>query len=166
MEEAHLKELVEKGLSTYKIAALENVASSTVRYWLRKFNLKTVRGKHGKVPKDFDFPRKCACGETDANKFYGNKKSICGKCQSKYNLKKGQVNRQRALEFLGNKCVICEYNTYTCSLDIHHLNPDGKDPNFRSYRGWSWGRIKEELSECVLLCRNCHAAVHTGCLKM
>jgi predicted HNH restriction endonuclease len=33
-------------------------------------------------------------------------------------------------------------------------------------RGWSWEHITKELEKCVLLCKNCHAAVHAGLLKI
>ena len=167
MEKEWLKELVEQGLSITQIATHGNVCSSTVRYWLKKFDLRTVRWDHGKIPKDFNFPRKCSkCGETRPKKFYGNKRYTCGKCQNKYNHQKGRDNRKKALEHLGGKCIICGYNDYSCSLDFHHLCPETKDPNFKSYRGWTWERTIKELESCVIVCRNCHQAIHTGLLDL
>jgi hypothetical protein len=48
------------------------------------------------------------------------------------------------------------------ALDIHHVDPKKKDPDFKRMRGWAWDRIKNELDKCMLLCKNCHAAHHAG----
>lgn len=35
--------------------------------------------------------RKCSkCGETNEDKFYGNRKTLCGKCHNKYTIEKGR----------------------------------------------------------------------------
>lgn len=107
--------------------------------------------------------RKCLyCGETDPTKFYGNKKKVCAKCHNQDVKKRGQDNREFAIDQLGGKCVACGYDTYLCSLDIHHTDADDKDENFRSMRGWSKERILKEIEQCILLCRNCHQAHHSG----
>lgn len=105
---------------------------------------------------------KCKCGESDPSKFYGHKKSVCGECHNKYTIKVGQQKKDYARTKLGGKCVSCGFDKYPESLDIHHTDPSIKDPNFKSMRGWSLKRIDNEISNCVLLCRNCHTAYHTG----
>ncbi len=101
------------------------------------------------------------CGETDSSKFYGHKKTVCGKCHNEYTKNKGHENRKFALELLGGKCKACGFDKYPCSLDIHHLDPEQKDINFGSMRGWSKERIEKELDKCILLCKNCHSAYHS-----
>lgn len=152
-----LKSMVENGLSTRKIAEELKTSQTNVRYWLKKEKLKT----NPKLQS-----RRCGkCGETDPDKFYGHKKSICGNCHNQYNLEKGQEKRKKAVEHLGGKCKICGYNKHICSLDFHHRNPSEKDPSFKSMRYWSWKRIELEINKCDLLCKNCHAAVHAGLIK-
>lgn len=109
---------------------------------------------------------KCACGEIDPSKFYGHKRSVCGECHNKYTIAKGQETKLKIIAFLGGKCEACGYNKFPCSLDIHHTDPSMKDPNFRSIRYWTWKRILLELSGCKLLCRNCHAAFHSGLIQI
>jgi hypothetical protein len=162
---AELLKLISQGLSQKKIANRLGKSQSTVRYWLKKFELKTKRGVRGKHPKDFSLPYKCKCGEEDPGKFYGHKRSICGKCHNEYTLRKGQEKRSKARALLGGKCTLCNFSKFKASLDIHHLDPKTKDPNFNTMRSWSWKRIEKELEQCILLCRNCHAAVHSGELK-
>ena len=108
-------------------------------------------------------PPKCSkCGETDPKNFYGNKKSTCSKCHNKDVVEKGKRNREFALSILGNKCASCGFDKYKCSLDIHHLDPKTKDKTFDSMRSWSLDRVKKEIQNCILLCRNCHQAYHSG----
>lgn len=108
--------------------------------------------------------RKCGeCGETDPAKFYGHKQTMCAKCHNNYTIAKGYANRAHALEVLGGSCYACGFDKYPCSLDIHHTDPGLKDPAFNTMRGWSIERLDRELEHCVLLCKNCHSAYHSGC---
>lgn len=53
-----------------------------------------------------------------------------------------------------------------CALDFHHIDMTKKDPHFCNCRGWSKERLLTELLGCVLLCKNCHAAVHKGEIQL
>jgi hypothetical protein len=128
-----------------------------------KHNTKKLNG----IPRKDQKEHKCyACGEKDPSKFYRNKRKTCGRCHNQYTLKKGQEKRKKAINFLGGKCILCGYDKYYGSIDLHHINPNEKDPNFSSLRGWSWGKIEEEIKKCVPLCRNCHGEVHAGILEI
>jgi len=162
MEREKLFECIERGDTLKQIALALSTSQTNVRYWLKKFDLKLKRGARGKKPKDFEFPRECNCGETDPDKFYGNKTTICAKCHCKNNLLKGQENRVYMLEKLGSKCFNCGFDKWMSSLDIHHLDPSQKDVSFSTIRYWTRDRIDVELAKCILLCKNCHAAHHNG----
>ena len=71
--------------------------------------------------------------------------------------------RKMAIEYKGGKCNNCGYDTCNEALEFHHLNADGKDFGI-SDKGYtrSWAKIKKELDKCVLLCSNCHRAIHAG----
>lgn len=162
MERDTIQDLVEQGQTLRGMAKTLGCSQGSVRHWLKKYGLRTRRGPKGKIPKDLSLSYKCRCGETDPGKFYGNKRTICGRCQNKYNLKKGQEKRERILHALGGKCCICDFDKYPSALAVHHSNPGMKDPSYNRIRGWSWKRIEQELKHCKLVCRNCHAAVHAG----
>lgn len=152
MDKCVLNDLIKQGYSTYKISKKLNICQSTVRYWLRKYKLKTFAKSY-----------KCKfCGELDVNKFYGHRKSMCNKCFNNKSVSKARINRQKILDHFGNKCSHCGYEKYLCSLQVHHLDRKGKDPSYRSVRSWSWNRIKNEIKKCVMLCANCHIALHNG----
>lgn len=125
-------------------------------------NRKKLNGESRKDQRE----HKCECGETNPDKFYGNKRSICGKCHNQYTIKVGQEKRKKGIDLLGGKCLLCGYSKYCGSLDFHHVSPEVKDDKFDQMRGWSWSRIQKELENCVLLCRNCHGEVHAGVSKI
>lgn len=153
MDITALTDLVSENKSTRQIAGLLNTSQTNVRYWLRKCGLKT----------DYKRAPVCGkCGERDPDKFYGNKVKVCGPCHNKDVAAKGRFKRAKVVKYLGGCCSACGYDKYECSLDTHHIDSSTKDPNFSSMRGWSWERIRKELDHCVLLCRNCHQALHCG----
>lgn len=159
MEKTKLIDLIERRQTIKQIAVELKLSQTAVRYWLRKYDLYTCRGPHGKL-KDTSNPRKCKCGETDTIKFYGNKKNICARCHNQYNLKKGQDRRDKIISLLGGRCINCGFNRYNSALDIHHKDPKLKDPGFKYSRSWSLSRWEKELPNCILLCKNCHAIEH------
>jgi hypothetical protein len=166
MEKVTLGTLVEQGLSLNSISKLLDTSATNVRYWIRKHGLELKQKPFGGGYIQKRAPHRCGrCGETDPSKFYGHKRKVCGPCHNAYNTKLGQERRLRAVEELGGRCVVCGFDKYTCALDIHHKDAGEKDPKFRSMRGWTWEHISAELKKCVLLCKNCHAAVHAGLLK-
>lgn len=76
-------------------------------------------------------------------------------------------NRKRRKEILllefGGHCQICGYSENIEAFEFHHINPDEKERSISSMLGHcSLKRIREEAKKCVLLCSNCHRAVHAG----
>lgn len=156
MEKERLKKLIDCGLTITEMKDVLQCGRSTVTYWLKKHELTT---KNSQQPREKE--HYCnKCGETDAIKFYGNDKEVCGDCHKKRVNDKGRENRKYAVEKLGGKCSKCGYDKYIGALDIHHLDPKIKDSNFKSMRGWSILRIDKEIKDCVLLCKNCHTETH------
>lgn len=76
--------------------------------------------------------------------------------------------KRRIIAAMGGKCVCCEYDQYSGSLALHHLDPDEKDFGFGSMRksARSWAKIVVELRKCVLVCHNCHSEIHGGVRKV
>jgi Zn ribbon nucleic-acid-binding protein len=155
MKKAALRKLVVKRLSTREIAVELGCSQTNIRYWLKKFGLKTRK----KIPK-------CIyCGETKADKLMknGNKglASRCKACHARKTIERGRRNKAKFIEYLGGKCVACGYADCPDALDFHHVSRD-KDPSWKSIKLWSFGRAKVELDKCVLLCARCHREVHAG----
>lgn len=161
MNKNTLRALVDEGLAIRAIAKRLDCSYTNVRYWLQRYDLKT-RCRLNRGEKLLHGTRLCPCGETDPTKFYGNKQRVCAKCFNKGAIRRNHENQRNLREFLGGKCLFCGFNKYPSALQAHHVFPEKKDPAFRHVRSWSWKRIEKELSNCVLLCSNCHAGLHAG----
>lgn len=68
--------------------------------------------------------------------------------------------KERAIAYLGGKCVLCTYDRCPSALEFHHDDPREKD--FTISKVMSWKRIQAELDKCTLLCCRCHTEVHAG----
>ena len=163
MNKQELFEMLSNGMSMNDISKKTGKCSTTVRYWCKKYGLKSNYTSISNVKKS----HKCGhCGETDPSKFYGHKKRVCGKCHNKYTTEFGIKKREFIIEQMGGSCVSCGFNKYRSSLQVHHLDPSTKDKAFAHMRGWNKQRILDEIQGCVLLCACCHAAVHSGELEL
>jgi len=154
-----LLEMLNNGMSMNDISKKESKSATSVRYWCKKYGLKS-----NYTPiKNSKSKHKCGmCGETNPEKFYGHKKSVCGKCHNGYTLELGQKKREFIINTMGGKCISCGYDKYSSALHVHHIDSSKKDPKFANIRCWSENRILDEIRGCVLLCACCHSAVHAN----
>ena len=144
-----LKTYIEQNLSSYDIAKQLKISATTVRYWLRKYNLTTtpIRGRYVAI-KDCE-----SCGKKK-----NDGKSLCGYCQVKkyrHNLKR------KCIEYKGSQCEKCGYDKHPAAMHFHHIDPSQKDFSISNAKNQSWNKIKLELDKCELLCANCHAIEHS-----
>jgi DNA-binding CsgD family transcriptional regulator len=173
---------VEKGFSSFKIAKEIGVSQPTVRYWLTKFDLRTIRltGRNclpdGLISKSeeenicYKCPKCKEIKEINGDNFYLNKDNKvyhwCRKCNSADTLKRGGTLKPKCVEYKGGKCIICNYNKCQGALEFHHLDPSIKDYNISRLWSYSWEIVEKELDKCVLLCANCHRELHAGLIKL
>lgn len=87
--------------------------------------------------------------------------SWCKECNRKHVNKSTRDYKKEIIEYMGGKCNICGYNKCIHALDIHHISPDKKDPNFKRLRRVLRDNLKKELEGCILVCSNCHREIHT-----
>ena len=155
MRKEVLQEHINNELSTRKIADAEITSQTNVRYWLKKYGLRTA-------PKQYLVVNYLCntCGETDAKNFYGNNKVKCSICTNKVTTNKEVAQKEFAVTTLGGKCSTCSYNKCIAALEIHHLQPELKSSDFHNFKRWNRERLLEELKTCVLLCANCHREAH------
>ena len=153
MDKEILKKQIKKGYSSYKISESLNKSQTTIRYWLKKYKLKTHQS--------YDKPHLCVdCGEDNPKDFYPRQKARCKKCHNKITTKDGKNKRIKAIELFGGCCQHCGYDKCYAALEFHHIDPTIKDVNYGTMRGWTFSRIKKELDKCILLCANCHREEH------
>jgi len=159
--EQYLTKLISSGLTQREIAKECNVSQSTIKYWLKKFSLKTSNDNKPR-PRPRPRPQCRYCGDDKLESFYRKQRRMCKKCDAKRIVELSRSKKARAVEYKGGECERCGYHKYHGSLAFHHVDPSSKDPNFNSMNLWKWDRIKEEIDKCMLLCTNCHQELHGG----
>jgi len=167
MEREILEPLIETGMSQRQIAEELDCSQTSIKYWLKKFGLKTKHNQHNKQYGDDKFCPRCETIKP-IDEFYkrSNRDSYggyCKNCSNVYHGKRIKRVKLKMVHYKGDQCLDCDLNienTYQCVFDFHHLDPNEKDPNWNKIQYQKWGKIKDELDKCVLLCSNCHRIRH------
>lgn len=162
MRKELLIQQINQGFSTWKIAELNNTTQPNIRYWLKKYSLKTQR-----TTNQLNGDRKClTCNITQhQDNFYKKGKkymSHCKVCYQKKYTQKRRDNKQKGVDYLGGKCIKCGYNKCNAALDFHHVDSSDKEFNPAHLTRGNWNKLKSELDKCVLLCSNCHREHHSS----
>jgi hypothetical protein len=167
MDKETLIKHIESGLSTYKIAKLVNTSNSTIRYWLRKYELKTKRSEN----KDVEVTEKTCpmCSKTKPlDEFYDRRNKVgnspyCKPCTKIQTIERQRKLKQDAINYKGGCCQKCGYNKYNGALEFHHIDPTQKDFTIAHLKLTTFNEtIKKELDKCILVCANCHREIHGG----
>lgn len=73
------------------------------------------------------------------------------------------ARKAKCVELAGGACQRCGYDEFNTGLSFHHVEPNEKDSTPTAIiKGGKFVEIERELDKCVLLCRNCHQALHGG----
>lgn len=166
IDEETLTALVEDGLSSREIATQLGVSQGTVRHWLTRYGLRTLRGGITRRPRRSDRER-----FTDACSLHGDTEFVvradgfttCRRCRSDAVVQRRRRVKEQLVFEAGGACVLCGYDACLAALQFHHLDPSTKRFAIAS-RGLtrSHQALRAEVSKCVLLCANCHAEVEDG----
>lgn len=101
----------------------------------------------------------------DHFKFYNKQKKSrrpeCNECTKRYAREYRQSRRNYVAKIkMSRGCEVCGFKAeHPCQLDLHHVDPSLKTykGSHKSYdAGWSLERIDEEITKCVVICKNCH----------
>jgi 5-methylcytosine-specific restriction endonuclease McrA len=155
--------LVARGLSVRQIAEELGRSYTTVRHWLRKYGLQTLRALPSEErPKSVE--RLCATHgmtwfvRTGALGYYR-----CLKCRSAAVAKRRRRVKEILVAEAGGRCRLCGYCRSVGALHFHHVDPATKSFTIAEAGVTrSLARAREEARKCVLLCSNCHAEVELG----
>jgi hypothetical protein len=75
-------------------------------------------------------------------------------------------NRLLLLDIKKNSgCCKCGESNPIC-LDFHHIDPTIKDMSVANMVAYSDEKLKLEINKCVIVCKNCHAKIHTGLITI
>ncbi len=151
MEKHLLEKMVGNGLSGNAIAKQTGKSLTTVWYWLRKHELTTKKVYSCRF-----------CRDPDPTHYFAGRFSECRKCRQKDQNKSNRKKKFLLVQYKGGRCEVCGYNRCMAALDFHHIEPTQKDPDWKKMRKWALERIKKEIDQCSLVCRNCHSEIHYG----
>jgi len=163
-----INNLIAKGSSIRQIATELKTSPTNVRYWLKKFNIKTIPRSE---ISDYKYCPRCD-KEKLKTEFYNrrNKKGnsvYCKPCTHEQTLERQREFKQKCVNYRGGECVCCGYKKTNNALEFHHLNSLEKDFCISSARFTTFDdRIINELNKCALVCRNCHAEIHAGLITL
>jgi len=147
MELNELKKYVELGYSHRKIGKELNCSESNIKYWLNKYELKTIK----KEKNEF-----CTlCGNLIKNNIAN--RSNCQSCVTRI---RRYRTKQRAVKLLDGKCNRCGWSGNIAAFEFHHPD-DNKKFGIADISNKSWKVVKKEIQKCELLCSNCHRIEHT-----
>ncbi len=158
MDLEKLKELIKNNLTQREIAYELNTSQTNVRYWLKKYKLKTITSENKICPK-------CKKNKLLSEFYIRRGKEggsvYCILCSNLESSERARRFKEKCVIYKGGKCEICEYNKYIGALQFHHLNPKEKDFALSSVKSHSFNEtIKKELDKCKLVCANCHSEIH------
>jgi hypothetical protein len=165
-----LEPLVDEGATLGEIAERLDRSTSTIRYWLSKYGLKTEgHRRHRPI-----FRRADKAGLTAVQaecKRHGPVEFVrrgdggwrCLRCRAENVVNWRRRMKARLMKEAGGQCKLCGYSRYQGALQFHHLDPSSKE--FTISRGGvtrAFQELRAEARKCVLLCSNCHAEVEAG----
>ena len=158
--------LVEQGLSLRAMAARLGVSYSTVRHWMRRYELATPRGRRladtaAARAAGLDTTRgSCAAhGEVTLIR-RGADGFRCPFCRREAVAARRRRIKQILVAEAGGACSRCGYAGNVAALHFHHVDPTAKAFALAE-RGVARAleAARSEARKCVLLCANCHAEV-------
>jgi transposase len=158
--------LAESGATILEMAERFDRHPSTVRYWLKRYEIKTVnpcgpRGRRGDGARFATFE----CRRHGVTEFVleGRGYYRCKRCRAAAVAKRRRTVKQQLVEEAGGACTLCGYRHWIGALQFHHVDPSRKEFHI-GHRGYSrsLARSRAEAQKCILLCANCHAEVEGG----
>jgi DNA-binding transcriptional MerR regulator len=164
MNKQILLDFIKQNKSSRQIAEELQVSQTTIRYWLKKYNLKTKI--YTQIIDNKKVCTKCNINKEISEYYFKNKKhknmhSECKLCFNSRITEQFRDLKTQCIEYKGSKCQICDYNKYQGALEFHHLDPNEKDFAISAATSRLLNEtMKKELDKCILVCSNCHKEIH------
>lgn len=175
IDRQQLERFVVAGATIAEIAAEVELSRTTVRYWLKRYGLRTTnnRGRRAletraaKQAGELIVSRRCERhGETQF-RLEGRGYYRCMRCRCEAVAKRRRTVKEILVREAGGRCCVCGYDRWRGALECHHLNPTEKRLEINA-KGISLAlsTLRSEAEKCALLCANCHAEVEGGVITL
>jgi transposase len=169
IEREQLQALVARGMSIRAMAEELGVSYTTVRHWLKRYELMTPRARRlaeTAQAREADLETTSATCPRHGLTSFGRAargQYRCLKCRSEAVAARRRRIKEHLIEAAGGCCVLCGYERSPVALQFHHVDPADKAFSI-AQRGVtrSLGAALAEARKCVLLCATCHAEVEAG----
>ncbi len=168
-----LEPLVEVGMPIRAIAEQLGVSYTTVRHWLRRYELTTPRARRLAETAD----ARAAGAETCRGLCPRHDRVMlarrgagafrCLRCRSEAVDRRRREMKRILVAEAGGACILCGYSGTPAALHFHHVDPTTKSFGV-GYTGGtrSLAAARAEAAKCVLLCARCHAEVEAGVKRL
>lgn len=147
------------------------------RMWKEKIDVDSFPHKIKKICKDCGEKKLCSWQSSFTQTGIPEYRARCDDCRREYlhkirtteeyrkqRNKRRKLNllkkKQRMVDYLGGRCVVCGYDKCLSALTFHHKNPKEKKLELGYIKDNNWERVKKELDKCDLVCFNCHMEIH------
>lgn len=167
-----LTSLVDAGMSIAKIAREVGMSKATVRYWMRRYGLRTRNAVDSPSAQAARAARAngvktvvMTCQQHGETEFVleGRGYHRCKRCRVESVVRRRRKVKAILVEEAGGRCRICGYDACVGALEFHHIDPAEKLLEV-SRHGVTLAlkKARAEARKCVLLCSNCHVEVEAG----
>ncbi len=159
-----LERLLGAGLSLREIAHKMDRSLATVRYWMRRYELKpNLRRRRRSEDGAREMVSRCKRhGETGFVR-EGRGYYRCKRCRMERVAQRRRQIKRKLVEEAGGQCLLCGYDRCQQVLEFHHLDPALKQFQLSQHGATrSLARSRAEARKCILLCANCHREVEAG----
>ena len=164
-----LSHLVGRGLSLSEIGAEVGRSITTVRYWIRRYDLPSPRNiRRAEVDRAIAEGRRTLMKECRKHGWTtfvleNSGRTRCRLCRMAAVSEWRRRTKAKLVAEAGGKCVLCGYDRHQAALHFHHLDPAKKEFHLADTGVTrSIESLRREVEKCVLLCGNCHAEVEAG----
>lgn len=173
VDRARLEGLLDAGRSIAATARELGVSESTVKYWLRKWRLRTERSERMAAAAQARAEGRavvelvCRRHGRTAFSIEGRGSHRCMKCRGEAVARRRRRVKDTLVREAGGRCRLCGYSRCADALHFHHVDPATKSFSIAA-RGLtrSLDSLRREAAKCALLCANCHAEVEAGIVTL
>jgi hypothetical protein len=160
---------VAAGLTLRQIAESLDRSTSTVRHWLRRYELQTDphnrRARRRQAAAEGRRRVNGTCRHHGETEFHIERSGHfrCVRCRVEAVTRRRRATKEILVAEAGGSCRICGYDRDVAALQFHHLDPSQKEFSL-AMNGVTRGikAMRREARKCILLCANCHAEVEVG----
>jgi transposase len=173
IDRVRVEGLLVAGCSIAAMARELGVSESTVKYWLRKWGLRTARSERMTAAAEARAEGRAVvelvCRRHGRTPFSieGRGSHRCMRCRWEAVARRRRKAKATLVREAGGRCRICGYARCADALHFHHVDPGTKSFSIAA-RGLtrSLDSLRREAAKCALLCANCHAEVEAGIVTL